>query len=173
MTAEKFIIQEIDTDSVEITIEIDAPKIKLHIPYDFLYVVWLADNSADKLLMTAVLNGIIQYVQASGRSINLSSIQAIQIVEQVLQPKQAKMILFSDSSHNVRVDDRGLPPVHYIPETDISFILDNLVGYLPVGYIIPENIKTKEEKIKLCDDVVTALLGVLNERLKEFEGKGL
>ncbi len=173
LTEEEFIIKEIDTNNVEIAMEIDAPKVKLHIPYEFLYVVCLADNSADKLLMRAVLNGIIMYVQASGRSINLNSEQAKQIIEKVLQPSQAKMILFSDASNNVRIDDRGLPPVRYIHDTDISFILDNLFGYLPAGYPIPETIKTKEEKIKLCDDIVTALLEVLNERLKEFEGKGL
>lgn len=173
LTAEEFTIKEVDAKSVEIRIEIDAPKIRLHIPYEFLYVVRLADNSADKLLMKAVLSGIIQYTAASKRAINLSNEQANQILEKVLQPAQAKMILFSDASSNVRLDDRGLPSVRYIQETDVSFILDNLVEYLPAGYAIPATITNKDEKIKLCDNIVTALLGVLNERLKVFEGEEL
>lgn len=173
LKAEEFTVKEVDTDSVEIRIEIDAPRIRLHIPYEFLYVVWLADNSADKLLMRAVLHGIIQYTEASKREVNLSREQANQIVEKILQPAQAKMILFSDASSNVRLDDRGLPSIRYIQDTDVSFILDNLVDYLPAGFAIPVTITNKDEKIKLCDDIVTALLGVLNERLKAFEGEEL
>jgi hypothetical protein len=173
LQAENFEIKDMPIDAIEITIEIDAPKIKLKIPFEFLYAVRLADNTADKLLMRAALQGIVSYIEEAGKKIDFDINRIGEIIEETLQPSQAKMILFSDASRNVRMDNRKLPPMRYIQEADISYILDNLVSYLPEGYPIPDEIHSIDERKKLCDDVVSALIEQIKSKISVFDGEML
>lgn len=173
MEAENFEIKDVPADAINIATEIDAPKIKLKIPFDFLYAVRLADNTADKLLMRAALQGIVNYIKEAGKIIDLDKKKIEEIIEGTLQPSQAKMILFSDASRNVRMDNRKLPPMRYIQETDVSYVLDNLVSYLPAGYHIPDEIHSIDEKKKLCDDIVSVLIEQIKNKISEFDGEML
>ncbi len=173
MDGGEFEIKDIDVNSLKLDIEIIAPCIRISLPMDFLNAVLLSDNTADKLLMKTVLQGIVAYISASGKTTLLNDEIINEVVEKTLQPSGAKMILFNDAASNIMMDNRNLPPLRYINDTDISFILDNLVSYLPKGYVIPEEIKEKTDKIKLCDDIVSALTNQITIRIKEFDGQDL
>ncbi len=173
MEATEYEVKEVNPGGIEIHVEIDPPRIKLTIPFDFIYLLQLPDNTADKLLMTSVLRGFKWYVESAGKDIALTEELIADIVEQTLRPSQAKMILFSDPTINIKMDDRNLPSIRYVRDTDVSYLLDNLVSYLPEGYVISETIQTKAEKIKLCDDVVTALIAQLTEKIALFNGSEL
>lgn len=173
LNTEEFEIKEVDINNVKPDIKIEAPRIRVSLPFDYLYAVMLPDNRADKILMMSVLQGLVDYITASGNSTALNTNIIDDIVEKTLQPSSAKMLLFSNASAKIKMDDRNLPPMRYVSETDISYILDNLASYLPKGYVIPDEIPDKKDKIKLCDDVVTALIEQIANRLIEFEGAGL
>lgn len=173
MDAEQFKIKDVDINYIKLGIEIIAPRIRISLPFDYLYAVMLPDNRADRMLMKSVLQGFVDYITASRNSTALNADIVTKIVEQALQPTGAKMLLFSNASTNIRMDDRNLPPMRYISETDASYILDNLVSYLPTGYAVPQDISDKKGKIKLCDDIVTALIEQITSRLVQFEGTGL
>ncbi len=173
MKAEQFIIKEVALDDIKIASEIVPPVIRITIPFDYIYAVMLSDNSADKILMKAVLKGITDYIKASGNATELNSDIIDGIIFQALQPTGAKMLLFSDASSNIKMDDRNLPPMRYIHDTDVSYVLDNLVSYLPQGYVVPNNIPDKKDKIQLCDDIVTALIDQITNKLASFDGARL
>jgi hypothetical protein len=173
LEAEEFEIIDFNIEYIKIACEVVAPVIKLTIPFEFIYAIFLPDNTADKILMTAVLNGIELYIKTAGKDTELTDETVAAIVEQTLKPSYAKMILFSDASANIKMDNRNLPPLRYIRETDISYILDNLVSYLPGDYKIPNKIADKAVKIKLCDDIVSALIIQITNRIKEFDGPEL
>lgn len=173
MKAEQFIIKEVALNDIKLACVIAAPAVRINIPFDYIYAVMLSDNSADKILMKAVLQGIVDYIQASGSTTDLTNDSIDEIIVQTLQPAGAKMLLFSDASSNIKMDDRNLPPMRYIHDTDVSYILDNLVSYLPKGYVVPTNIPDKKDKIKLCDDIVTAVIAQITSRLAAFDGPGL
>jgi len=171
--AEQFIIKEVALSDIKLPCEIVPPTLRITIPFDYIYAVMLSDNSADKILMKAVLQGIVDYIKASGNTTELNNDIINEIIVQTLQPAGAKMLLFSDASSNIKMDDRNLPPIRYVQDTDVSYILDNLVSYLPQGYVVPTNIPDKKDKIKLCDDIVTALIAQITSRLATFDGPGL
>lgn len=173
MDAEQFEIKDVNVNDIKLGIEIVVPRTSVSLPFDYLYAVMRSDNLADKMLMTSVLQGIRDYITTSGNSTALNADIITEIVEQTLQPAGAKMLLFSDASTNIRMDDRNLPPMRYISDTDVSYILDSLVSYLPKGYAIPNDIPDKKDKIKLCDDIVSALIRQITSRLAEFDGVGL
>lgn len=168
-----FIVKTIDTAQVEVKSSVVPPRIVLDVPYDFMYVAGRADNLPDKLLVKAALNGMVAYIRDSGAKTALNQTEIDRIVEKHLQPAQAKMVLFSDSAANVRLDNRGLPPERYIQDSDISRVLDNLVSYLPAGYQIPVDIPLIDDRIKFCDDVVNALEARIMEKIRDFDGPEL
>ena len=173
LNASQYEEKEVLPEDITITLQVEAPRIQVGVPFDFLYLVRRADNAADKVLMTAVLKGLRLYVQTAGSDIDLPDESIQQIITLVLQPAGAKMFLFSDASSNVRLDDRGLPPMRYIDESDISYVLDNITRYLPKGYVIPKRIIEKKDKIKLCNDVVGVLIGIIETKIKQFDGPAL
>ncbi len=169
----EFEIKEVDFKSIFITSEISAPRIRMHIPYEFLYLVRNPNNEADKFLVRGALQGVVAYSTEAKKTIELSEERISEIIELTLQPSQAKMILFGDPTRNVRLDTRNLPPMRYLSEADVSFILDNIVSYLPKGYKIPKKIASKDDKIKVCDDVVLALINIIEEKIAKFNGEQL
>lgn len=164
---------QIVVDAISIEIKIEAPRIQLYVPAEFMQLVRRSDNYADKLLMEAVLNGIIEYVKEAKGTYLLTEGTVEGMIEEVLQPSGAKMFLFSDASLNVRLDERNLPPLRYIHESDVSYTLDNLVSYLPKDYQIPEKINGRPEKQKLCRIVVAALIKRIQEKIESFKGEML
>jgi hypothetical protein len=160
-----------DIEKITIDIKIEAPRIQITIPFDFMFLVRRPDNYADKALMKAILNGIVLYVKEAKGTILLDTALINNIIEQVLQPATAKMFLFSDVSENFRLDNRTLASIRYIHESDISFILDNLIGYLPAGYKVPEFLITKDDKRNLCNTIVTSLIKQIQIKLEEFDGE--
>jgi hypothetical protein len=168
-----FEIKLVSSESIKLTHEIVPPVLKIGIPFEFMYSLTLPDNTSDRILMRSVLHGMVLYIQAAGKSTRLSPEIIEQIIEETLRPSQAKMLLFSDVSQNVRMDDRRLPRLRYLDDADISHILDNLKGYLPEGYEIPETISNIASKIKLCDDIVTGLIAQITSKLAVFDGKAL
>ncbi|MCO5240538.1 MAG: SEC-C metal-binding domain-containing protein [Chitinophagaceae bacterium] len=173
MEARQFEIKSVPLEDIKLIIEINAPTIRIIMPFEYIYAVMLSDNRADRILMDAVLNGIVNYIKAAGTNTELNSDIIDEIIDQILQPPGAKMLLFSDTSTNIKMDDRNLPPIRYITDTDISYILDNLVSYLPKGYVVSEHIPDKKDRIKLCDDVVTALATQITTKLAIFNGPEL
>lgn len=167
-----FIIKDFP-ENVEIKFETAPMKIRLLIPFEFIYEAWKSNNQADRLLLRTALNGLIQYIKEAGTEIKLTHQDIDRIIEKVMIPENAKMILFNDSSYDVRLDDRNLPPVHYIPEADESMVLENIVSWLPKGYSIPEEITDVEQKTKLFDDLVAVLVERITKKLEMMNGPKL
>jgi len=167
-----FIIKDFP-ENVEIKIETAPMKIRLLVPFDFIYEAWKSNNQADRLLLKAALDGLIQYIHEAGTDIKLTAEDIDRIIEKIMTPKNAKMILFNDSSYDVRLDDRNLPRVHYIPEADESMVLENIVSWLPKGYSIPQQIVDVEQKKKLFDDLVAVLVERITKKLEIMDGPKL
>lgn len=173
MNPGQFELHPVAVDEIKIPTEVVPPVIRVSVPFNFIYAVTLPDNSADKLLMKAVLTGIVDYIREAGNETDLDTAIIEDLVQTTLQPEGAKMLLFSDASTNIKLDDRDLPSLRYINDTDISYILDNIASYLPQGYVIPESIGSLKEKIQLCDDIVKALIIQITAKIAEFDGAEL
>lgn len=164
-----FIIKDFP-ENVEINIETAPMRIRLLIPFDFIYEAWKSRNQADRLLLKVALAALTQYIREAGTDIKLTPEDIGRIIEKIMAPENAKMILFNDSSYDVRLDDRNLPPVHYIPEADESMVLENIASWLPEGHSIPHEVIDVEKKKKLFDDLVSALVIRITKKLETMNG---
>jgi hypothetical protein len=167
-----FVIKDFP-DNVEIKIETAPMRIRLQIPFDFIYVAWKADNSADRLLVKAALTALVQYIREAGREIDLGAEDMDRIIEKTMVPSSAKMVLFNDSSYDVRLDNRNLPSLRFIPQADDSYVLENIVTWLSPGYSIPPDLADVEQKKKLFNDLVAALVDRITKELQPFNGQQL
>jgi len=168
-----YIVQNIDFEGVSLPITFDAPEIHITIPFDFVYFVRQPDNRADRLLMKTILIAFREYVTEAKRTIALDDIAINSIIEEIMVPSQAKMILFADPTVNLRMDNRHLPPHRFIQATDTSYILDNLVSYFPQDYHIPAAIESRDDKIELCNQIVFGLWQKLATLIEPFNGEAL
>lgn len=173
LKVDEYEIKEIPLEECVIKTEIVPPRIQIHIPFNYMYLVRRPDNEADKLLMFAALNGISKYMSEAGKPIQLSDEKIQDIIANTLSNPHAKMILFSDPSQNVKLDSRNLPHMRYLQDADISFVLDNLVSYLLKSEKIPSKIISKAEKIELSDKIVHALISQIETKIAKFNGDQL
>jgi SEC-C motif len=155
------------------TATITETGMKVNIPAAFFKVITRPDNTADKLLLSATLAGLGDYLNKKGIEHTLTAEVIDIIVTTTLANPQAKMLLFSDATQNVKRDRRRLPPRRYVQSSDISYILDNLTSTLPPDTTVPKKIVKKEDKTSLCTKIVQSLLGQLESKMAAFGGEGL
>jgi hypothetical protein len=155
------------------TYAVTRTGIKVNLPAAFYKIITQPDNTADKLLLSAVLTGFGDHLNKKGVENTLTADVIDVIVATYLANPQAKMLLLSDATQNVKRDPRGLPPRRYVQSSDISYILDNLVSYLPSGTRVPAKIVNKEDKKTLCTLIVSSLLQQLELKIAAFDGEGL
>ncbi len=155
------------------TFFITAKTIGVKIPEAFQLTVSLPDNTADKLLLKSALSGLALFLDTKGIKNDLTPDVINRIIDSGLANPQAKMLLFSDASRNVKRDARHLPPRRYVQSSDVSHILDNLVANLPPEVAVPQRIASKDQKVALCTNIVRVLLQLLETKIAAFDGFGL
>lgn len=149
-------------------IEKDKNTITIELPKEILSFFFRPDNNGEKKLMNAVLSGFNELQKQNNYS-HLDENAISELIERHMQPSNAKMILYFDTTNELRLDNRGLVPYRSIQESEISCILDQLVGYLDLEEPIPEIIESIEEKNSLCNKIVSALVTKLISELEEFD----
>lgn len=170
---DNFQIDEVPVHEIALDCTIEGRTIKINIPYTFLNAVILPDNTADKMLLRSTLDGIVRYLNGRAVPHGINPAVIDQVIGSRLANPRAKMLLFSDATHNIKKDSRHLPRLRYVQSADISFILDNLVSQLPANTQVPARITSKSDKIKLCTAIVATLLRQLEAKIAVFDGPGL
>jgi hypothetical protein len=143
------------------------------LPEDLMPLLMLPSNNGEKLIMRFVLSALRQLQEAHDHPLKFSEDAIVAWIENFMQPSNAKMILFFDTSENLRLDNRWLLPYRPIQESEVSLILDNIVAMLNYGQPIPEKIESDKDKIKLCNDIVFRLVNQIIEKLKLFNSEEL
>ncbi|MEO6729657.1 MAG: SEC-C domain-containing protein [Ferruginibacter sp.] len=161
---------EIDITAVKFKIDIKPPIIEIFVPYEFLYLVQRRDNLSDKTLMKTVLEGLVSYLVEARQEVILTPIEITEIIDQVLVPSNAKMFLFTDTSTNLKRDDRDLPPLRRVNDAAVSFILESIKDILPQNILIPEIIQSDTEKRNLCNSIVASLNNEIAKKVEFYDG---
>lgn len=151
----------------ETKIDKDKSTVIIKVPKEILSFFFRSDNHGEKKLMHAVILGFNQLLKLNNYN-HLDDNTISELIERCMQPDSAKMILYFDTTNELRLDNRGLVPYRSIQESEISFILDQLVRYLGLKEPIPEKIESIEEKNALCNKIVSSLVTKLISELEAF-----
>ncbi|MCX2492976.1 hypothetical protein OQX63_05800 [Pedobacter sp. PF22-3] len=147
---------------------VEQRQITVTIPFAIVSLLSDEENGGEQLLMKTILLGFNVVLRKSGYE-PIAEEHIIQVINRVLNPKEAKMILFSDSSSNPLLDNRNLPPPRYLMDTEQELISDHLVEMLNPATPIPKEITDIKEKHKLCMELVSTLLEKVENKLKRFD----
>ncbi|PSL24074.1 YecA family protein [Chitinophaga ginsengisoli] len=169
----RYVHETVDTSQILIDCQQMQHGIQLTIPFAYLHLVKEADNRADRLLMNSVLTGLHTYMQAHGQAEKIIAANIGALVDDTLRPDHAKMLLLLDPMDNPCFDTVDLPPIQYLSNPDISWVLANLVHYLPVGVTVPNKVETLAEKKELVDQIVDGLAIMLTHYINEYDGIAL
>ncbi|WP_316778801.1 hypothetical protein [Pedobacter antarcticus] len=151
----------------ELEFTVEQRTVELSLPFSISALLSGDDNAGEKLIMETILKGFnIILEKSSCEHISANIIR--EVIDEVMSPANAKMILFSDSSKNPLLDNRDLPPPRYLMDTEQELILDYLVDMLNPASPIPADIKSPKDKHKLCMDVVSMLLTRIENKLVQF-----
>lgn len=164
-------IEEIEkSNSSGVSVEVSATNeiIRLKIHESISAMLMRHDNQGEVEIMRNALKGLTDYLDKNGLDI-LSTEQIEIILQKHLQPPTAKMILFFDSTRDIRLDTRWLIPFRTVQESETSKILNNLVGELNLPNPIPAKITSEREKGQLCNSIVALLVNKLTAKLKSFD----
>lgn len=165
-----FIIPENLPDDVELLIEVNPDAILISVPVAFALVAWRHDNVADKILIKTTIEGIVQCSTLRGNKIEISSEELDRIINKTMAPNRAKMLLFNNTHHDPRLDIRNLASFHTIHKADTAQVFDDLLSYLPSGYLIPDIVEGRKQKLVLVDDIIGSLLYEIKIRLSMYDG---
>lgn len=163
---------KLDRSDKNITCNIHERGLKLYVPAGILDLVALSDNRADKSLMQAVLKGLNQLPRNAGAVPQFSDAGIKTIIDNFMIPDNAKMLLYNDASHNIRIDPRNLASIRYLQDADTARVLDQMVGWLGPEKV-PEKIVTLSEKVRLTNDIVTMLNNQMKNLIAQYDGQQL
>ncbi len=158
----------IKPEDIDIIVSVNQRHMYVSIPYEIVNLLVLSDNEGERAIIRAILHGFNKLLINTGNT-RLSSILIEDSINKHLPIGNAKMILFIDSSRDLKLDNRWLLTTRYIQDVDTSYVLDNMLSYLGVeSSSIPEMILDTETKNKLCNKIVSGLINELLSKLKQY-----
>lgn len=158
--------RKIESDPVVINYEIDhkTGKIKIIIPNTFFNLTNRDDNASEVYLIEVLIECLGNVLDRSGMG-NISS-DNIQKVLSAIPNDNTKMLLSATSETKIDLDERYIPKLRYLSQADSSIVLEDLVSW--ISEEVPEKIEGKEDKIKLCDKIISTLVKKIREELKNY-----
>ncbi|MFH6947307.1 YecA family protein [Flavobacterium sp. FlaQc-51] len=153
--------------NIEFKINPQNRKIKLTIPSNIFNALHRKDNHGERILMNAVIKCFNNLLVINGIN-EISDDQIEKIINEYIPLSKKKMILTSNSQDNIQSFNEYIPKVRYIYSADTSIVLEENVKWLNYNLPIPEKINTVEEKIKLCDDLISSLTNQLRLRICQY-----
>ncbi|OFY17737.1 MAG: hypothetical protein A2W98_08525 [Bacteroidetes bacterium GWF2_33_38] len=159
--------RELETSvNLHFDVRVENNKIYLKVP-DLTAFLLKPTNEAEKLIMKNILKGLSLLVSYKNEFPILEETEITNIVDSYLKPDSAKMILYYDSSKNLILDNRWLSPLRKIQECETSSILNGIVDSL--NQTVPEKIKSKDDKIRLCNKIVGNFITEILHELKQYD----
>ncbi len=156
-------------ENIDFKISLNGNSVYLYIPFDISVLLLRSDNSGEKVIMKAILGGLSLLLERSQKELNLTDDIINKMIEDIMQPDIAKMIVFLDSANDMKLDGRNLLPLRKLQESEMTKIQDTLVESLKLTEPIPKVISDDKGKKALSNKVVASLFNNIVTKLKTFD----
>lgn len=142
--------------------------IEFNVPYSLTSVMHSPTNAGERLMMQNILKAF-----TLNKEIQLSDEDIQNMLDRFIPLGPAKMILFMDTARDIRVDPRWLLNNRFVSDAEISLVLDELKSFITEPNPIPKKVVGRENKVKLCNDIVKGLILKLRKKLSTFNSADL
>ncbi len=165
-TTEDFIKNEGVKIKFDYIINSQLNKISITIPSVMNNALKENYNYGERMLMSTILKALIELVKIRFK-INVSQNTIPYIIDKHMPIGMAKMIVADNTADNIKLDNRFIPSrVFHLDKADTSIVLEDMVDWMKIE--IPETIKTREEKIRVCVTGINTLIEKTRELLSKF-----
>jgi hypothetical protein len=157
---------EIEDITYELKPEIG--KIIINTPDSFHKLLHRQDNRGERELMKVILESISGIMEIYKKP-SIGEEGILLGIDDSIPLGPAKMILTAISENNLLIDNTSIPNVRYIPKSDCSYVLENVLEWVSNKEAIPEEIEGKDDKIKMLVDCVNAIIKEIRKELKKYD----
>jgi len=139
-------------------------KINFNISLSSLPSFMGSKNEGERKMMGAVLDSFNLI-----EGITFSNIEIENAIDLSIPLGNAKMILLTDSQHDLQIDNRWLTPPIYITDAEVNILLDELPTLIERETSIPDKIVLPEEKKQFFNIATNVMLEKLKEEISQFD----
>lgn len=156
--------------NIDFKIDPELRKIELTIPIGIFQAIHRDDNHGERIIMNAVIKCLNNLLIYKGFD-EISEIQIEKVMAEYMPLSKKKIILTANSFNNIQASEKYIPKARYIYSADTSIVLEENVKWLNYDKPIPRKIINIEDKIKLCDDLISSLTNQLKNKIRLFDSK--
>jgi len=160
---------ESDEPLFRYTIHPEAKSIVIHLPIEVVQYFSSPHNEGERLLMGIVIDAIGNLVESTKNGKSLTPEEKEKSINSCIPIGNKKMITVSTGDRDLKIADVDLAKPRKIRNADISYLLENQVDWLRYGKAIPRKIKTKAEKNKLLNDLVSVHFTKVQGLIAEYD----
>ena len=149
-------------------IRIDERTIVFTIPNSIQPYLQRADNEGERLILEGLMQSFSDMLDSTGHHHGLDKVERRRVLDTYAPLGPKKKFFIINTERNASLDPQYLPGLRKLQEHDIEEQLDGLIGELgkevpPIG-----GVTDKEERTKLCENIVDVYLGRLRSILSKF-----
>lgn len=150
-------------------IEAQKRELSFVLPIQIVQYLSTSNNLGEKYLITFLLDALGDLMNEIGVGDRLSSEERDEIIQKAMPYGNKKMVVISTGDRDLKIADIDLVEGRRIPNADTSYILENQVAWLKYDRNIPNKIESKEEKIKLLNDLVSLHFSAVTQKISDYD----
>lgn len=148
-------------------------QISFQFPIQIVHYFASPDNLGEQYLMAAVLDAIRALMEAVHIDCKLDSNTRARLIKKAIPLGNRKMITIATGDRDIKIADADLEEGREIPNADLSYILENQVSWLQYPHHLPAKIKSRSDKTKLLNDLVSLHFHKVKEQIADYNGISL
>jgi hypothetical protein len=165
-----------DLDSFEKTeplikyrIQPNKRELSFLIPIQIIQYLSTSNNLGEKYLMTFLLDALGDLMKELKVGERLQPEKRDEIIEKAIPFGNKKMLVVSTGDKDLKIAEIDLVDGRIVPNADTSYVLENQAAWLNYNKSIPIKIETKEEKLKLLNDLVSVHFNAVTQKIAEYD----
>jgi hypothetical protein len=167
-------IEVYDGIDFEIPFKVDPIKRQIFftIPIEMIQFFSSPENKGERILIDFLLDMFGKLIAAAGGQVMPDTEKKI-LLDKKIPLSQRKMLLLFTGERDIKVADIDIPRKRYIQEADVSFILENQLGWLGSKEHPFKEPKTIQEKTEFLKNLVGLHFKKVIKKLQEFNKEKL
>ncbi len=165
------IYDDIDHD---IPFRVDPVKrqIAFTIPIEMIQFFSGPENRGERILIDFLLDMFGKIIVAMGGTL-MDETEKHFLLEKYIPISPRKMLLLFNGDNDIKVVETDIPPKRYIPDADLSYILENQLDWLALDPPLDKPLKKVIEKIAFLNKLVGLHYKIITNKIKELDKEQL
>jgi hypothetical protein len=161
------IYDEVD-HSIPFKVDPIKRQILFTIPIEMIQFFSGPENRGERILIDFLLDAFGKIIVARGGNLLTEGDKQL-LLDKHIPVSQRKMLLLFTGDKDLKISETNIPSKRYIPDADISYILENQLAWLKSNCKISIPPITNKEKTDFLNKLVALHYEIVIKKIKEFD----